>query len=147
MFIYIHFKTAFEVTFATKCSRKICLEVYPRQFLCSKNRLTSNIKRGSSLQLCGSLHFEINPRVGVQIKTLESEGAIMFAIPLMNVFQERSLRFHRLFKREKFSVVWKFDAADFTQLNMQFLCLFRRSPKTVKLSFKDFSQVICYPYN
>ena len=90
MFIYIHFETAFEVTFATKCSRKICLEVYPRQFLCGKNRLTSNIKRGPSLQLCGSLHFEINPRVGVQIKTLESEGAIMFALPLMNVFQESS---------------------------------------------------------
>lgn len=77
----------------------------PYQFLCSKNRLTSNVKRGPSLRLCGSLHFEINPRVRVQIKVLESEGAIMFAIPLMNVFQERSLRFHRLFKREKFSVV------------------------------------------
>ena len=64
-----------------------------------------NVKRGPSFRLCGSLHFVINPRVRVQIKTLESEGAIMFAIPLMNVFQESSLRFHRLFKREKFSVV------------------------------------------
>ena len=74
--------------------------VVPLPICMQQKRLTSNAKRGPSLRLCGSSHFEINPRVRVQIKTLESEGAIVFAPPLMDLFKE-----NRHIKREKFSVV------------------------------------------
>ena len=60
-------------------SRGVPLPIFMQQ-----NRITS----GPSLRFCGSFHFEINPQVRVQIKALKSEGVIMFALPLMNVFQE-----------------------------------------------------------